>query len=346
MPPPLNGVPPPPHVFGSVPSQVAPIPWTHAHTWQWMTPQTSLSPSAPREIVNTFHKKMPLKSNYARRDRFTHNRNAMYVQRNNFYRKDKSMARFGKSQDYQSQFYRTAYFSNSLTSGYTTPANKAVINHMTVCLPTHPVPSSPSAIANNRSSEETEDQDVRIVLPNIFKYFKYFIDLLQVVSNPITNFQEEVVVKKKNKQLKWNREDAERALKAENEYKIVQAQSLIIKFPDPDLNKDIVKLFHPGIQTVHFQSPSRPRYCFIQMADDVNIDEAIKDLEKIKFGVGYLKVERKPLQDEDNPMPEDINPYVLYLGNLPNNIKVKELKSKFPSARVDVGYSYKMRNTR
>lgn len=154
------------------------------------------------------------------------------------------------------------------------------------------------------------------------------------------------MTKKSTQRKTWNREDAERALKTENEYKTVKAQSLIIKFPDPDLNKDIVKLFHPGIQTVHFQSPSRPRYCFIQMADDVNIDEAIRDLEKIKFGVGYLKVERKPLRDEDNPRPEEIDPYVLYIGNLPKYVNVNELKSKFPSARVDVGHSKKMRNTR
>lgn len=176
-------------------------------------------------------------------------------------------------------------------------------------------------------------------------------------SNRVSSFQEEVVVKK-NKQRKpmsqsypsrpWNREDAERALKTENEYnKTVKAQSLIIKFPDPDLNKDIVRLFHPGIQNIHFQSPSGPRYCFIQMAENVNIDDAIKELEKIQFGTGHLKVERKSLRDEDNPMPEEIDPYTLYIGNLPESVNVNEVKSKFPTAaRVDVGYAQKMRNTR
>lgn len=146
----------------------------------------------------------------------------------------------------------------------------------------------------------------------------------------------------------WNREDAQSALKVENEYnKTVRAQSLIIKFPDPDLNKDIVREFHPGIQNIHFQSPSGPRYCFIQMSEDVNIDEAIKELEKIPFGIGHLKVERKSLRDEDFPMPEEIDPYTLYVGNLPESVNVNEVKSKFPTAtRVDVGYAQKMRNTR
>lgn len=155
-------------------------------------------------------------------------------------------------------------------------------------------------------------------------------------------------MEKKNKQKKsWNKEDAERALKTENEYnKTVTAQNLIIKFPDPDLNKDIVKLFHSGIQNIHFQSPSKPRYCFIQMADNVNIDDAVKDLEKIQFGIGHLKVEKKCLRNEDNTTPEEIDPYVLYIGNLPENVTLNELKSKFPTAEVEVKHSKKMRNTR
>lgn len=171
-------------------------------------------------------------------------------------------------------------------------------------------------------------------------------------------FQEKVI--KKNKQRKpmsqsypskpWNREDAERALMIENEYNMknkVNAQSLIIKFPDPDLNKDIVKLFHPGIRNIHFQNPSGPRYCFIQMAKNVNIDEAMKELEKIKFGTGYLKVEKKAVRNEDvrNTKPEDINPYNLYIGNLPTFVKANEIKSKFPKARVDVSRARKLKNT-
>ncbi|KAM0731912.1 Protein painting of fourth [Formica fusca] len=340
MPPPPSGVPPPPHVFGPVPSQVAPIQaWAHPHApWQWITPQTSpLPPPTPREITNTFQREMPLRGNYVRRERFTHNRSNMYVQRNNFHRKNRRLARFGQS---QGQFDQAAYFGATLTgslglewqrNNYTATANDAIINHITVPLPNHPIPPIPPGIVTNRHSEETEDRDVKT---------------------------KEVVVKK-NKPRKpmsqsypsrpWNREDAERALKTENEYNKknkINAQSLIIKFPDPDLNKDIVRLFHPGIQNIHFQSPSGPRYCFIQMAENVNIDEAIKDLEKIQFGVGNLKVERKSLRDEDNPMPEEIDPYTLYIGNLPESVNVNEVKSKFPTARVDVGYAQKMRNTR
>ncbi|KAF7388128.1 hypothetical protein HZH66_010895 [Vespula vulgaris] len=337
MPPPPSGVPPPPHVFGPVPSQVTPIQtWAQAPThWQWITPHAT--PLPQREIQH-IQREIAMRGNYMRRERFAHNRNNMYVQRNNFHRKNRRLARFGQS---QGQFDQAAYFGAALTSGlglewqrnnYTTSPNDTIMNHMSVPLSNHPISPITQGVITGRHGEEKGDQDVKIVL-------------------------EEVVVKK-NKQRKpmsqsypsrpWNREDAERALKIETEYnKTVKAQSLIIKFPDPDLNKDIVREFHPGIQNIHFQSPSGPRYCFIQMAEHVNIDEAIKELEKIPFGIGNLKVERKSLRDEDNPMPEEIDPYTLYIGNLPESVNVNEVKSKFPTAaRVDVGYAQKMRNTR
>lgn len=58
----------------------------------------------------------------------------------------------------------------------------------------------------------------------------------------------------------WNREDAERALKVEVETTInLKNESLIIRFPDPELSRDIVKSYHPSIANVHFQVPSGPR---------------------------------------------------------------------------------------
>ncbi|KAL0117710.1 hypothetical protein PUN28_008842 [Cardiocondyla obscurior] len=333
MPPPPSGVPPPPHVFGPVPSQVTSIQaWTHP--WQWIASQPSLPPPTPREITNTIQREIPLRGNYVRHERFVHIRNNMYAQRNNFYRKNKRPMRFGQS---QGQFDQNTYFGTPLAglewqrNNYTATTNDGIINHMTVPLSSHSIPSISSGIVSNRHGEEVEDQDVKI---------------------------EKVV--KKNKQRKpmsqsypskpWNREDAERALMTENEYNMknkVNAQSLIIKFPDPDLNKDIVKLFHPGIRNIHFQNPSGPRYCFIQMAKSVNIDGAIKELEKIKFGTGYLKVEKKAVRNEDvrNTKPEDINPYNLYIGNLPTFVKANEIKSKFPKARVDVSRARKLKNT-
>lgn len=58
----------------------------------------------------------------------------------------------------------------------------------------------------------------------------------------------------------WNPEDALKALALEKELSLVQhSPMLILKFPDPELNKDIIKTFSPHIQNVHFQQPSTPR---------------------------------------------------------------------------------------
>ncbi|KAG8337460.1 hypothetical protein J6590_022495 [Homalodisca vitripennis] len=108
----------------------------------------------------------------------------------------------------------------------------------------------------------------------------------------------------------WNREDAEKALALENEcQKNSTEQSLVIRFPDPELSKDIVKKFHPLIDSVHFQAPSGARFCFAQLVDGANVDKVISDLEKIKFGVGKLKAERKLTKTEEPVTPEAIDPY-------------------------------------
>lgn len=182
MPPPPSGVPPLPHIFGPLSSQVTPIPWTHAHTWQWMTPQTSLPPPTSREITNRFQRDMPLKGNYVRRERFPHNRNNVYAQRNNFHRKNRKPARFEQT---QVQYDQTAYYGTPMTNnlglewqGYknTTSGKDAVIKHMTVPLPAHPISPIPPGIMSNRRNKERENQDVEIVLIN--NCYKHFINLM------------------------------------------------------------------------------------------------------------------------------------------------------------------------
>lgn len=65
---------------------------------------------------------------------------------------------------------------------------------------------------------------------------------------------------------KWDEKDAEKALQAEKDFtKNLKNQSLIIRFPDPELSKDIVKQFHSAIENVHFPQASTPRYCFAHL---------------------------------------------------------------------------------
>lgn len=65
---------------------------------------------------------------------------------------------------------------------------------------------------------------------------------------------------------KWDENDAEKALAAEKENaKLLTNQSLIIRFPDPQLNKEMVKEFHGDIENVHFPQASTPRYCYAHL---------------------------------------------------------------------------------
>ncbi|XP_015123840.1 uncharacterized protein LOC107045937 [Diachasma alloeum] len=324
MPPP--GALPPMPMFSAMPQVPQLQTWGHAAPWQWITPQAAapIPPQPARDINNALKSS---RGNYVRRDRFNHNRNNVYAQRGSFNRNERR--RF-KHQQQPGQFDpTTATYWQGIDwqrANFATAQGDGLINHMNAQMQ-----MKSAAAAGSADKSDTGDQEVKIVSEVPVKKTKQRKPMSQ--SYPIRN---------------WNLEDAKSALKVENEYnRTVRAQSLIIKFPDPDLNKDIVREFHSGIQNIHFQSPSGPRYCFIQMAENVDIDKAIEELEKIPFGVGHLKVERKSLRDEDYPQPEEIDPYTLYVGNLPESVNVNEVKNKFPTAtRVDVGYAQKMRNTR
>lgn len=99
----------------------------------------------------------------------------MYAQRNNFHRKNRRVVRFGPGS--QGQFDQAAYLHclglDWERNNYTTTANDAIINHMTVPLPNHPIPTIPPGIVSSRHGEETEDQDVKIVLVNMFERYNY-----------------------------------------------------------------------------------------------------------------------------------------------------------------------------
>ncbi|XP_063903216.1 protein painting of fourth [Zophobas morio] len=147
----------------------------------------------------------------------------------------------------------------------------------------------------------------------------------------------------------WTLEEAELALSVEKEYnKRYKNHSLIIKFPDQELNRDIVSKFHPSIENVHFQQPSTPRFCFVTLQETADADAVITALNKIKFGEGYLTAEYKKDREEDqNIGPEDIDPCTLYVGNLAQEITKEDMVKTYPKGRrIDIGYAKKMKYTR
>ncbi|XP_017777329.1 PREDICTED: uncharacterized protein LOC108563225 isoform X2 [Nicrophorus vespilloides] len=147
----------------------------------------------------------------------------------------------------------------------------------------------------------------------------------------------------------WSLKEAEMALNCEKEYnKRHKNQSLIIKFPDPELNKDIVSKFHGAIENVHFQQPSTARFCFVTLMDTADGDAVINALNKVEFGGGKLTAEyKKDREDDQNIGPEDIDPNTLYVGNLAQEITKEDMIKTYPKCkRIDIGYAKKMKYTR
>ncbi|KAJ8929495.1 hypothetical protein NQ314_017810 [Rhamnusium bicolor] len=147
----------------------------------------------------------------------------------------------------------------------------------------------------------------------------------------------------------WSVDDAKRALQVEKEYnKRHKSQSLIIKFPDIELNREIVGKFHKSIESVHFQQPSTPRFCFVTLNDLADPEVVIKALNKTRFGQGFLTAEfKKDREDEINIGPEDIDPLTLYVGNLAQEVTKEDMVNTYPrQKRIDIGYAKKMKYTR
>ncbi|XP_049838576.1 uncharacterized protein LOC126284042 isoform X3 [Schistocerca gregaria] len=217
----------------------------------------------------------------------------------------------------------------------------------------HPHPH-PHALSSSGTGDTSQIDPNQVEDPNAGNNI---VVVRKAVTAPVSVVEETFTKPKSNKRRPmsqsypsrpWNKEDAERALAVESSHmKGLRNQSLIIRFPDPELTKDMVKAFHPGIENVHFQVPSGPRYCFVQLSESTNADKTMKELEKIKFGSGTLKVEKKFSKDEEELSPEAIDPYTLYIGNLPTKVNIASVKEKFPTAsRIDIGFAQRMKFTR
>lgn len=100
----------------------------------------------------------------------------------------------------------------------------------------------------------------------------------------------------------WNIADAAKALETEHEMANclnTDGQMLMLTFPDPKLNRDIVKSFAPSILNVDFRVPATPRYCFVQLTKIADVKQVRENLSKIHFGLGpiiceHLNMVQKP----------------------------------------------------
>ncbi|XP_066147380.1 uncharacterized protein Pof isoform X1 [Euwallacea fornicatus] len=164
-------------------------------------------------------------------------------------------------------------------------------------------------------------------------------------------------VKKKKKPLsqnkyskkEWTIEESQHALDVETELnKLHKRHQLVIKFPDLELSRDIVSKLHPLIERVYFQQAYTPRFCFVSLSDASRIKETMEDLNKTKFGYGFLTAEPKTSKDDQSAEgPEDIDPKTLYVGNLSLEVTVEDVVKAYPKyKRIDIGFAKKMKYTR
>ncbi|XP_062544365.1 uncharacterized protein LOC134211489 [Armigeres subalbatus] len=153
------------------------------------------------------------------------------------------------------------------------------------------------------------------------------------------------------KPMNWNRSDAARALLVEAKaIELLKSPNvLVLRFPDPELNKEIVQGYSACIENVVFHRPSTPRYCLVHLKPEADVDRVIQQLSRISFGAGKISVERKTKNVEPKPTlkPEEIDPLTLFIGNLPNAVTVYTVKQMFPTARrIDIGHAQRMKHTR
>ncbi|XP_067629325.1 uncharacterized protein Pof isoform X2 [Eurosta solidaginis] len=149
---------------------------------------------------------------------------------------------------------------------------------------------------------------------------------------------------------KWSREDAIRAIQFEEDIckQNPNGPCLIIHFPDPPLNPEIVKGFSKEIDMVHFENNSCPRYCFVRLKSNANTTKIMNNISKIRFGAGYLSAEiREDTSKFPCTKPELVDPYTLYVGNLSLSATVETMKHHFPGAsRCELAFKSKQKQIR
>ncbi|EDV57056.1 protein painting of fourth [Drosophila erecta] len=140
---------------------------------------------------------------------------------------------------------------------------------------------------------------------------------------------------------KMRREHTLRALALERELTNKPGQSpasevLLIRFPDPEITATMLAGLSKEIRDVVLPISVAPRYCLVHLRAGADVEATICDINKVRFGTGYLRAELKPFSDEEQA--EFIDPCSLYVGNMPFNMTTSAIKAYFANAmRVDIG---------
>ncbi|XP_032589836.1 protein painting of fourth isoform X2 [Drosophila grimshawi] len=134
--------------------------------------------------------------------------------------------------------------------------------------------------------------------------------------------------------------ELERELTTQSQY----APTLLIRFPDPQISVASVSGFSGSIRDVVFPINVAQRYCLVHLKVGANVERTIEEINKVRFGQGYLHAEVKTFTEEEQA--DCIDPCSLYVSNIPFNMNAAEIKAFVNSMRVDIGVMKRQKRAR
>ncbi|XP_017108170.2 protein painting of fourth isoform X3 [Drosophila bipectinata] len=140
---------------------------------------------------------------------------------------------------------------------------------------------------------------------------------------------------------KLRREHTLRALALERDLTVKPGHgqpsvALLIRFPDPEISIQMLSGISKDIRDVVLPNTVAPRFCLVHLKPGADVEGTIAEINKVRFGSGFLHAEHKPFSDDEQA--EFIDPCSLYVSNIPFNMATSAIKAYFTNAmRVDIG---------
>ncbi|ALC45516.1 Pof, partial [Drosophila busckii] len=155
-----------------------------------------------------------------------------------------------------------------------------------------------------------------------------------------------IIKQNRRQQHELRHQNALRALALERELapNISPTPTLLIRFPDPEINASTVLDVSQNIREVVFPVSTAPRQCMVHLKPGVNIEHTIADINRVRFGNGNLHAELKNYTDDE--LADALDPCNLYISNIPFNMKTAELKTFLNAMRVDIGVMKRQKRAR
>jgi len=109
-----------------------------------------------------------------------------------------------------------------------------------------------------------------------------------------------------------------------------KSRVLTVKIQDPELTQDKARSWSAAIEGVEINRIVEPRQLLVFLKPNTNVKKEIEKLKKVNFSGGNLIIEEKV--DSKDGGREEIDPFSLYVTNIPDKTSKDELKAFFPKA--------------